>query len=632
MTNSSTPIDPSRRSGARYSQQIDNDKDSRSKAKTFRPLLYLWPFVTRYPVRLIGFLFFLALSTLMTLGMSFVIRAVTDCGMGKGENVPAYCAKIDTINAGALNGLLLMAIVFALFYSLISSTRAYLINTLGQRVVSDIRISVYNHLLKLSPSYYERVRTGEILSRLTTDTTLVETVVTGSISFALRSVATTIGALVVMFIVSWKLTSLVFIVGPLIVLPALRAGGKIRKLSRDGQDTLADASARAGESLSNIQTVQAFTREQFESDNFEVDVENTYSKNQKRLLIRAFLMSFIMAGAMIAIASIIWFGATGVSSGKMNGGSILQFSFLAFLVISSTSMLTETWTNLLRAAGASERLSEILQEEPDIIAMAPIADINSISDDQGKIEFKDVSFSYPTRPEEQALVDVSFTIKAGETVALVGPSGAGKTTIFQLLLRFYDPQSGTISMSNLDIKSLNPADLRSQFAIVQQATPLFTGSALDNIRYGRVGSTEQEAKDAAIAANADHFIQALPNAYQTDLGEKATTLSGGQQQRIAIARAIVRDAPILLLDEATSALDAHSEQVVQQAFENMAKDRTTIVIAHRLATVKSADRILVMDGGKIVDQGRHDELVARGGLYAKLAKLQFTADSKNDAS
>ncbi len=610
---------PDRSSGASLATKIERDKQHRDKARSFKPLRYLWPFVTRYPKKLAAFLVFLFASSAMTLTLTFIFRFMGDCGFDGKSDAP-YCQTISGLTAGGLNGLFLVAVVFAICSAIISSLRAYLINTLGQRVVADIRIAVYNNLLRLSPAYYERVRTGEVLSRLTTDTTLVETVLTGSISFAIRSITTSIGALIVMFVVSWKLTLMVLLAGPLIVLPAIFAGRKIKTLSRDGQDKLADASARAGESLSNIQTVQAFTREGFEAENFRQDVENTYSKNQKRLLIRAFLMSFMSAATMIAVVSTIAYGAGSVGKGSMSVGEISQFIVLAVLMVSSTAMLTETWTNLLRAAGASERLAEILQENPDITAPASPADINRVT---GHITFDAVTFSYPTRLEEHALSDVAFEIKQGETVALVGPSGAGKTTLFQLLLRFYDPQNGSILIDQTPVTDFTPDDLRRQFAIVQQATPLFSGSAMDNIRYGRHGASDDHVIAAAKAAHAHDFIEKLPEGYQTDLGEKATTLSGGQQQRIAIARAILRDAPILLLDEATSALDAESELAVQKAFATMAKGRTTLVIAHRLATVKKADRILVLEDGKIIDQGTHTQLVKRDGLYARLAALQF---------
>ena len=623
MSTQSEPQDYSRSPGAGFAETIEKDKGKRAKARSFKPLFKLWKFIGRYPGRLTLFLVFLVLSSLMTLGLTFIPRIGLDCNSST-PNPAEYCETIRNLSAGRLNGLTLFAVVFSVLFAIVGSTRAYLINTLGEQVVADIRTSVYDNLMRLSPAYYERVRTGEVLSRLTTDTTLVETVVTGSISFAIRSTVTIIGAVILMFFVNWKLSLMVLTVGPAIIIPSIIVGRRIQKLSRDGQDKLAGASARAGESLSAIQTVQAFTREKFESDGFRDDIIATLNIQKRRLFVRWFLTIFIISSFLISFTVIIRQGAQTVQTGGAASGEMVQFAFLALLVVMNGSMLTETWTNLLRAAGASERLSEILLEEPEISAPANPTIVDPAT---GNIKFENVGFSYPTRLEEKALDQVSFEIKPGETVALVGPSGAGKTTIYQLLLRFYDPQSGNISIDGVNLPDMSPDNLRHQLAIVQQNTPLFSGSATENIRYGRIGATDEEVIAAAKAAFAHDFITKLPKGYDTDLGERALTLSGGQQQRIAIARAILRDAPILLLDEATSALDAESERAVQKAFETLSVGRTTLVIAHRLATVLQADRIIVLENGKIVDTGTHKQLVKRGGLYARLADLQFDQDA-----
>ena len=549
-------------------------------------------------------------------------KLIVDCGFaGTDAARPDFCQRINVSGAGDLSPYFKFAFIFVFIYSVVGPLRAYFITTLGQRVIADIRNAVYSHLMTLSPAYFERVRTGEVLSRLTTDTTLVETVVTGSISFGIRAIAVAFGALIMMFVTNWKMALMVVAIGPLIIIPVIIFGRMIRNLSRDGQDRLADASARAGESLAAIQTVQAFTREAFEDAHFSRVVNETFDLHRRRIVIRTLMTSIIFMVAMGAVVAVLWYGAINVTQGRMTGGDILQFSIYAFLALSNLSFLTETWTNLLRAAGASERLVEILSETPRITGPAvPVQTTDRPLD----LSFDKVTFSYPSRPDDQVVSDLTFNIKPGETVAVVGPSGAGKSTLFQLMLRFYNIQSGDIRLGDTNVTDFDPKTLRDHFSIVQQNTPLFSGSAMENIRYGRLDASDEDVIAAAKAAYAHDFISALPDGYATDLGERATTLSGGQRQRIAIARAILRDSPILLLDEATSALDAESERAVQKAFEALSKDRTTLVIAHRLATVKKADRILVMDQGRIVGEGTHKSLIKADGLYAHLAELQFS--------
>lgn len=611
---------PERSAGAAYAKSIDQDKDKRAKARSLRPLAYLWPYVWAYKFWLFVFLILLVLSTAASLTLPMIFKLIVDCGFGDKAEQISYCQRAALSGEPELSSYFKLAIGFIAIFAALSSTRFFFITALGQRVIADIRRAVYSKLLTLSPAYFERVRTGEVLSRLTTDTTLIETVLTGSISFAIRSVAIIIGSFVLMFVVSWKLALIVLAVLPLILIPAIIQGKRIRVLSREGQDNLANASARSGEALTAIQTVQAYTREAYEDSAFADNIEATYKSQFWRILNQSFLTFFIFTMALSGIICALWFGAESVKAGAMTGGDIVAFTGLAFYAGSSGGALTETWTNLLRAAGASERLVDILETDNKITAPSTPVNLGEI---EGNIAFDNVAFSYPTRKDDITLADVSFTIRKGETVALVGPSGAGKSTIFQLLLRFYDIHSGHITLDGHDIKQVSPDQLRSQFAIVQQNTPLFSGSALENIRYGRSGASQEEVIAAAKTAFAHDFILALPEGYETDLGERANTLSGGQRQRIAIARAILRDAPILLLDEATSALDAESERAVQIAFETMSENRTTLVIAHRLATVKKADRILVLEDGKIVEAGTHESLIKNGALYARLAALQF---------
>ncbi|MGJ8564846.1 MAG: ABC transporter transmembrane domain-containing protein [Alphaproteobacteria bacterium] len=622
MNDSTTAKPHARSGGAAFSAEINRDKEHRAKSRSLAPLKHIWPFIARYPGWLTLFLIFLVLSSAATLVIPPLAKLIVDCGFASGGDGATrdFCRAVNVSGAGDLTPYFKLAFIFVAIYSIIGPMRAYFINVLGQRVIADIRNKVYSHLLTLSPAYFERVRTGEVLSRLTTDTTLIETVVTGSISFGIRALAVAFGAIVMMFVTNWKMALMVVAIGPLIIIPVIVFGRMIRNLSRDGQDRLADASARAGESLSSIQTVQAYTREDLEDTEFSKVVNATFDIHKKRIVIRTIMTALIFAVALGSVIAVLWYGAINVTQGRMSSGDIMQFSLYAFFALSNLSFLTETWTNLLRASGASERLVEILNEKSVI---APPVNPKALSRATGEVGFDSVAFSYPSRPSEQAIQDMSFAVKSGETVAIVGPSGAGKSTLFQLMLRFYDVQSGRITIDGTEITAIDPQDLRRQFAIVQQNTPLFSGSAMENIRYGREGASDADVIAAAKAAFADDFIMALPEGYDTDLGERATTLSGGQRQRIAIARAILRDAPILLLDEATSALDAESERAVQLAFENLAQNRTTLVIAHRLATVKKADRIIVMDQGGICGSGTHESLIKEGGLYARLAELQF---------
>ena len=413
---------------------------------------------------------------------------------------------------------------------------------------------------------------------------------------------------------------MVLAIAPAMILPLILTGKKIKNYSRDGQDRLADASARAGEAISGIQTVQAYTQEAGERLRFSEDIEASYTAQRNRIFIQTFLTALMFMIALVGIVAILNYGAWSVKKGNMSGGDISAFVVLAFLAIGGASSLTETFTNLLRAAGAADRLVEILDETPTITAPENPTNLPTV---RGDIAFQGVSFAYPTRQDRAALTDISLSISPGETIALVGPSGAGKTTVFQILLRFYDIQSGTIALDGTDIRTLAPEVLRSHIAVVQQSAPLFSGTPGENIGYGKPGASQAEIIAAAKAAFAHEFIMALPDGYDTDLGEKGATLSGGQRQRLAIARAVLRDAPILLLDEATSALDSESEQAVQKAFDQASQDRTTLVIAHRLSTVLKADRIVVLDDGRIVEIGTHAELVEKGGLYARLAKIQF---------
>jgi len=617
-----TTIDPTVDAdrGSSFAAELARDKKHREQARTIQPLRRLLPFILRYPMLLLGFVVFLVAASVLTLMLPGAFRLVVDCGFGGATN-SALCAAFPA--QGSLGIFFIIGIIGAVLLGITSALRFYFISLLGERVVADLRATVYDHLLSLSATFYAKTRTGEVLSRLTTDTTLIQTVVGSSISVALRTVATTAGALVLMVITSWQLALLMMIVGPLIILPMLFFGRRVRRLSRSSQDALAEASARASESLRAIDTVQAFTREPEERSRFRVAVEDTFKVSMRRIRVRSMLTASLFSFVLAGLIAVLWYGAVQVQNGTITPGTMTQFVMFAFIAVSGVGLLTETYAEVMRAAGATERLMEILAQSPSI--QPPTKPRALPAKMQGSISLKDLYFSYPSRPDAPALKGLSLDIEPGQTVALVGPSGAGKTTVFQLLLRLYDPQTGSVSVEGIDAQELDPTDLRRAISIVQQNAPLFAGTARENIRFGDPSASDDDVIAAAQAAEAHDFIMALPQGYDTPLGENASTLSGGQRQRLAIARAILRKSPILLLDEATSALDSESEQAVQQAFEKMSEERTTLVIAHRLATVLKADRIVVMEDGKIVDSGTHQELLDREGLYARLVSLQFGA-------
>ncbi len=573
-----------------------------------RPLLRLLPFVLKY--KAVMFLAFIALTVAaaVTLAVPIAIRRVIDEGFSRDN-----AAMVDNYF------LAMMAVVLAL--AVASSARFYLVTWLGERVVVDLRTAVFAHLTLLSQSFYEITRTGEVLSRLTADTTQIKSAFGVSASIALRNLFLLVGAVAMMVLTSVELSGLVLMAIPAIVLPLVLFGRWVRRLSRDAQDTLAGTAAMASENLLAISTVQAFTAEKFARTEFDEASELSFVAARGRALARSVLTATIIFVAMGAIVGVLWYGAQNVMSGTMTGGVLTQFVLYATFAAGAMSALSQVWGEVQLAAGAAERLDELLETDPVI---APPASPQALPDPpRGEIAFQNVSFTYPTRPDQQALSGLNLTVRPGETVAIVGPSGAGKSTLFNLLLRFYDPASGTVSVDGVDVKTADPVAVRERMALVPQDTVIFSSSVGENIGYGKPNASRREIEDAANAALAHDFVSTMPEGYATRVGERGMTLSGGQRQRIAIARAILRDAPILLLDEATSALDAEAEIKVQAALDHLMKGRTTLVIAHRLSTVRNADRILVIDGGKVVDEGSHDELVKKGGLYARLASLQL---------
>jgi len=508
--------------------------------------------------------------------------------------------------------------------------RYYLVMWLGERVVADLRRAVYNKVIGLSPAFFERNKTGEILSRITTDTTLIQSIVGASASMALRNMLLLIGGLIMLIVTSPKLSGLIILAVPIIVLPLVVFGRRVRRLSRETQDRIADVSASADESINEVRTVQAFVHEDIDRRSFAGRVEAALSAAMRQIRSRAWLTLSVILLVFGSIVSVLWIGAIEVLNGGMSSGDLGAFVFYAIVTAGSVAALSEVWGDVQKAAGAAERLSELLNAESDI--KTPAHPMSLPDPATGALGLHDVSFRYPMRPDVPALSSFSLHVAAGETVALVGPSGAGKTTVFQLLLRFYDPSEGHITFDDVELVRLDPQELRGNIGLVSQDPVIFGADAWDNIRYGRPEATDEEVRAAADAASATEFLDRLPDGFATQLGERGVTLSGGQKQRIAIARAILRNPALLLLDEATSALDAESERAVQTALEGLMKGRTTLVIAHRLATVQKADRIVVVDGGQVVAEGTHDDLIQQGGLYARLAKLQFNAGALREVA
>ena len=588
---------------------VDADPRDRSKSKRVSALKELWPFLKPYKLMILAAFIVLTLTAVVSLILPLAVRRV-----------------VDTFSLGntiILDQYFVAAIGIAGLLSIGTALRYALVTRLGERVVTDIRKAVFARVIHLSPQFFEKIMTGEVLSRITTDTTVILSVIGSSISIALRNVFILIGGMILMLLTSLKLTSLVFLIVPAILVPILVLGRRLRVISRENQDWIAASSGNASEALMAVQTVQAFSHENLTKKSFDSVAETSFSSAKKRIITRSFLTVIVIFLVFSGVVGVLWVGARDVRNELMSVGMLVQFVIYSIMVAGAVAALSEIWSELQRAAGATERLIELLNVEDTV--NDPIQAVSPPTNWLGEITFNDVTFAYPSRADDATLSNFNLTIKPGETLALVGISGAGKSTFIQLLQRFYDPDQGEIFLDGIDIKTMKRLEFRKSIALVPQDPVIFATTVMENIRFGNPEANDEEIFQAARSASAHDFISELPQGYETYVGERGVMLSGGQKQRVAIARAILRNAPVLLLDEATSALDAENERSVQKAFDHLSKGRTTIVVAHRLATVKKADRIIVLDAGKIIAEGNHEKLISEKGLYARLASLQFTS-------
>jgi ATP-binding cassette subfamily B protein len=598
--------------GKELSLASDENGANGHARRSLRPLAALKPYVLKYKWIVVGAIVALIASAMATLAVPLAVRRVIDLGFGShdGQFIDRYFG---------------MLVLIGLVLAIASASRFYFVNWLGERVVSDLRTDVFRHITRLGPDFFEKTHSGEVMSRLTADATQIKAAAGSVLSQAMRNFIMLVGATVMMFVTSPQLSLVVLLAIPIIVLPLVAYGRVVRQLSRRAQDTLAVASSYAAENLSAVRTMQAYNNESSVVQRFSRAVETAFEAARARLWARAGLTALAMFLVVASVVGVLWYGASAVVSGDISGGRLGQFVLYAVFAGAALAELSEVWGEMSQAAGASERLAELLAIVPSI--RSPENPQPMPVPARGEISFRNVSFAYPSRGTQSALEQVTFRVAPGETVAVVGPSGAGKSTIFNLLLRFYDVTSGEIRVDGVPVQQADLDQLRGRMALVPQDVALFADTVAENIRYGTPGASAEDVRAAAVAAQADEFIRALPDGYETQLGERGVTLSGGQRQRLAIARAVLRNAPILLLDEATSALDAENEAAVQRALERVMRDRTTIVIAHRLATVLEADRILVLDEGRVLEEGTHSELLRKGGLYARLAEMQFAKDA-----